>query len=157
MPDVAYYSKEGFEALKAELHDLKTSKRSEIAHAIQEAREKGDLSENAEYDAAKDAQGLLELRISELETLMANARLLESDKLDNTKVYILSAVKLEMIKAKKSVTYKLVSAKEANLKDGKISVDSPIGQALLGRVVGDQFTIKVPAGEIEVKILEISR
>jgi len=115
------------------------------------------LSENAEYDAAKEAQGLLELRISQLETLLANARIIDETSLDTSKAYILSTVKLKNLKTNQDVSYTLVSPKEANLKDGKISVDSPIGKAVLGKSPGDIVTVEAPAGKIELKILKISR
>lgn len=151
-----YYTQQGFDKLKDELHDLKTKKRKDISQQIAEARDKGDLSENAEYDAAKDAQGMLELKISQLEELVANARIIDESKLDASKVSILSKVRLKNIKAKIEVTYTLVAEEEANLAEKKISVESPIGKGILGKVVGDVVKIKVPAGELELEILEIS-
>lgn len=157
MSDVSYFTREGYEKLLSELHEIKTKGRAEAAKAIAEAREKGDLSENAEYDAAKEAQGLLELKISKLETTIANARILDESGLDLSKVLVLSTVKVQNTKTKQQMTYTLVSAKEANLKEGKISVDSPIGKGLLGKSKGDKVTIQAPAGAMEFAILEISR
>jgi transcription elongation factor GreA len=157
MSEVSFFTREGYEKLLQELHEIKTKGRAEAAKAIAEAREKGDLSENAEYDAAKEAQGLLELKISKLETTIANARILDESGLDLSKVLVLSTVKLQNTKTKQQMTYTLVSAKEANLKEGKISVDSPIGKGLLGKSKGDKVTIQAPAGSMEFAILEISR
>ncbi|MCL4638859.1 MULTISPECIES: transcription elongation factor GreA [Olivibacter] len=157
MADVTYYSKEGLEKLKEELQYLKTEGRAAIARAIAEARDKGDLSENAEYDAAKEAQGLHEAKIAKLEEVLANARLIDESKLDVTKVLALSIVKLKNTKNGAIMTYQLVSETEADLKSGKISVKSPIAQGLLGKSVGDKAEIEVPAGKIELEILEISR
>ncbi|WP_134089534.1 transcription elongation factor GreA [Olivibacter sp. XZL3] len=157
MADVTYYSKEGLEKLKEELQYLKTEGRAAIAKAIAEARDKGDLSENAEYDAAKEAQGLHEAKIAKLEEVLANARLIDESKLDVTKVLALSIVKLKNTKNGAVMTYQLVSETEADLKSGKISVKSPIAQGLLGKSVGDKAEIEVPAGKIELEILEISR
>jgi len=150
-------SQEGLDKLKSELHDLKTKERAAIANAIAEAREKGDLSENAEYDAAKEAQSLLELKISHLEQLMVNARLVDDATIDNSKVYILSNVRLLNKKNNQVVNYQIVSEKEANLAQSKISVQSPIGKGLLGKSVGDIVKITIPAGVVEFEILEISR
>lgn len=157
MADVTYLTREGYLKLKEKLHDMKTRERHEIANAIAEAREKGDLSENAEYDAAKDKQGLLELEISRLEKSLLNSRIIEDDNLDTSKVYILSTVKLKDTKKNKIVSYTLVAAQEASLKDGKISIESPMGKGLLGKEVGDIVIISVPAGELEFEILEITR
>lgn len=157
MAEVSFLTKEGYENLKQELQDMKSKGRKEMAKQIAEAREKGDLSENAEYDAAKEAQGLLELKINQFENMLANARILDDTGLDNSKVYILSIVKIENTKTKQKVAYTLVAPKEASLADGKISVDSPIGKALLGRAVGDVVEVQAPAGKMEFKILEISR
>ena len=154
---INYLTKEGYENLVQEIHQLKTKERQIISAAIQEAREKGDLSENAEYDAAKEAQGLLELKISKLETVLANARILDDEDIDISKVYILCNCKLKNMKDNKEVTYTLVSQKEANLKENKISVDSPIGKGILGKKVGDVVDIIVPAGTMQFEILEISR
>lgn len=155
--ELTYLTQEGYDKLKAELDDLKTRGRSEIAAAIAEAREKGDLSENAEYDAAKNEQGLLELRISKLETLLLNSRVIDSSVMDSDKVYILSKVKMKNLQNNSIITYTLVAEQEANLKEGKISVKSPVGQALLGKSLGEVAEVKVPAGLLKFEILEISR
>lgn len=155
--ELTYLTQEGYDKLKAELDDLKTRGRSEIAAAIAEAREKGDLSENAEYDAAKNEQGLLELRISKLETLLLNSRVIDSSVMDSDKVYILSKVKMKNLQNNSIITYTLVAEQEANLKEGKISVKSPVGQALLGKSQGEVAEVKVPAGLLKFEILEISR
>lgn len=152
----SYMTKEGYDKLRAELEELKTTGRAEAAKAIAEAREKGDLSENAEYDAAKDAQGMLEAKINELEKAMSKARIIDESELDTSKVTILSNIRLMNLKMKKEITYKLVSETEANLKERKISVNSPIGQGLLGKEVGDVAEINTPGGVIQFKILEIS-
>lgn len=157
MAEVIYYSEEGLEKLKIELHYLKTEGRSQIAKAIAEARDKGDLSENAEYDAAKEAQGHHEAKISRLGEVLANARLMDESKLDLSKVFALSIVKIKNVKNGTTMTYQLVSETEADMKSGKISVKSPIAQGLLGKKVGDKTEISVPAGKIELEILEISR
>lgn len=157
MTEVAYFTKEGLEKLKEELHYLKTEGRKKISAAIAEARDKGDLSENAEYDAAKEAQGLHETKIAQLENTLANARLIDESKLDLTKVLALSIVKIKNVKNGATMTYQLVSENEADLKSGKISVKSPIAQGLLGKSVGDKTEIAVPAGKMEFEILEISR
>ncbi len=150
-----YLTKEGFEKIKIELEELKTKGRSDVAKAIAEAREKGDLSENAEYDAAKDAQGMLELKINELEKVLSNARILDTSELDNSKVTVLSNVTIKNLKTKKELTYKLVSESEADLKAKKISVNSPMGLGLLGKKVGEIATVSTPAGSIEFEIVEI--
>lgn len=156
MAEVTYLSKEGLENLKIEIQDLKTRGRAEMARQIKEAREKGDLSENAEYDAAKEAQGLMEMKIAKLEELLSNARLLDESKIDTSKVSVFTTVKLHDLKFKKDIRYTLVSEKEADIKIGKISVTSPIGKGLLGKSVGEVVKINVPAGVIEFKILEIT-
>ncbi|HPQ97915.1 MAG: transcription elongation factor GreA [Lewinellaceae bacterium] len=153
---VTYLTQEGYDKVRLELDELKTNGRQEAARAIAEAREKGDLSENAEYDAAKDAQGMLELRINELEKVMATARIIDESQIDTSKVVLLSAVKIKNMKTKKEVQYKLVSETEANLKEGKISATSPIGQGLLGKAVGDVAEVQTPAGLMQFQILEIS-
>src|SRR5215216_2433014 len=153
---VSYYTKEGLDKLQNELSTLKSKGRSDIAHQIAEARDKGDLSENAEYDAAKDAQGHLEAKIAQLEDLVANARLLDESNIDTSKVSILSNVTIKNKKNGASVTYLLVSEEEADLKSGKISTMSPIGKGLLGKKIGDSAKIKTPAGEIEFEIINIS-
>ena len=157
MADVAYYTKEGLERLKEELQQLKTTGRSNISKAIAEARDKGDLSENAEYDAAKEAQGLHEAKISQMQELLSNARLLDESKLDASKVLALSIVKIKNVKNGATMSYQLVSESEADLKSGKISVSSPIAKGLLGKKVGETTEIMVPAGKMEFEILEISR
>lgn len=157
MADITYFTEEGLEKLKKELHLLKTEGRTHISRQIAEARDKGDLSENAEYDAAKDAQGHHEDKISKLEHALANARLIDESKLDASKVLALSIVKIKNKKNGAEMTYQLVSETEADLKSGKISVKSPIAQGLLGKSVGDIAEISVPAGKIEFEVLEISR
>ncbi|MGA0560376.1 transcription elongation factor GreA [Larkinella sp. VNQ87] len=157
MGKISYYTEEGLTRLKAELNDLKTKGRSDIARQIAEARDKGDLSENAEYDAAKDAQGLLEMKISKMEEILSNARLLDESSIDTSQVSVLSTVKIKNRKNGATVTYTLVSEEEADLKQGKISVGSPIGKGLLGKKVGDTTEIKVPAGTLEFEVLEIGR
>jgi len=152
---VSYYTKEGLEKLKLELSTLKSKGRKDIARQIAEARDKGDLSENAEYDAAKDAQGHLEAKIAQLENLMSSARLIDESKLDTTSVSILSKVTIKNKKSGASMTYMLVSEEEADLKAGKISTQSPIGKGLLGKKKGDMATIKTPAGTIEFEITGI--
>lgn len=157
MSNVTYLTKEGYEKLVNELNDLKGKGRTEIARQIQEAREKGDLSENAEYDAAKDAQGLLEVKISKLERLVANARVINEAEIDLDKAYILSTVELKNLKNNAKVKYTLVAEQEADIKKGKISVKSPVGKAILGKEIGDIIDIKVPAGSMQFKLLDISR
>ncbi|RZL50290.1 MAG: transcription elongation factor GreA [Pedobacter sp.] len=157
MSDVTYYTQEGLDKLKEELHRLKTTERAAISKAIAEARDKGDLSENAEYDAAKEAQGLHEAKISKMEATLSSARLIDESKLDLTKVLALSIVKIKNVKNGATMTYQLVAESEADLKTGKISVKSPIAQGLLGKSVGDKTEIQVPAGKMEFEILEISR
>lgn len=156
MSTVNYVTKESLEQMREELTILKTSGRAEVAQAIAEAREKGDLKENAEYDAAKEAQGLHEAKIAQLESIIANARVIDTKDLDLSKVSVLSKVKITNMKTKKAVEYHLVSEKEADLKAGKISVTSPIGKGLLGKAVGDIAEINVPAGKLEFRIEEIS-
>jgi transcription elongation factor GreA len=153
---ISYYTREGLERIKSELSTLKTKGRSDIAKQIAEARDKGDLSENAEYDAAKDAQGHLEAKIAQLEDLVANARLLDENNVDISKVSILSKVTIKNKRNGATFTYMLVSEEEADLKAGKISTMSPIGKGLLGKVPGDVAQIKTPAGDIEFEIIDIS-
>lgn len=157
MGKISYYTEEGLNRLKAELNDLKTKGRAEIARQIAEARDKGDLSENAEYDAAKDAQGLHELKISKLEEVLANARILDESTIDASQVSVLSKVKIRNKKNGAEMLYTLVSEEEADLKAGRISVGSPIGKGLLGKRVGDVAEIKVPAGVMEFEVVEIAR
>ncbi len=152
---VSYLTPEGYENLKNELEHLKTKGREEVAKAIAEAREKGDLSENAEYDAAKDAQGYLEMKINEKEKILANARILDKSQLDASSVTILSTVKIKNQKNNKEVSYTLVSESEANLKEKKISVTSPIGKGLLGKKVGEIAQVTTPAGAIDFEIMSI--
>ena len=156
MSKVSYYTKEGLEKLKSELAELKSKGRADIARHIAEARDKGDLSENAEYDAAKDAQGHLEAKIAQLDDLVANARLLDETKIDTSQVSILSKVTIKNKKNGSSVTYTLVSEEEADLKSGKISTMSPIGRGLLGKKKGEVARIKTPAGEMEFEVVNIA-
>jgi transcription elongation factor GreA len=151
-----YVTKETFEKMKAELYSMKSVDRPAASKAIAEAREKGDLKENAEYDAAKEAQGMLEAKIKYLEGVIATARILDETNIDTSKVSILTKVSLTNMGTKKQVTYKIVSEKEADLKLGKISVTSPIGKSLLGKVVGDEVDVQVPAGTLKFKIEEIT-
>lgn len=153
---VLYVSKETLEQMKQELHRMRTTDRPAAARAIGEAREKGDLKENAEYDAAKEAQGILEAKLKKLESEVASARVLEADNVDTSKVSILTKVTLTNLNTKKQHTYHIVSEKEADLKLGKISVTSPIGKGLLGKTVGDVVEVQVPAGMVKFKILDIT-
>ena len=153
---VMYVTKETLELMKAELHKMKTVERPAASKAIAEAREKGDLKENAEYDAAKEAQGLLEAKISRMETELANARILDASEIDTSKVSILTKVTITNKATKKSMTYQIVSEKEADLKLQKISVTSPIGKGLLGKKVGDEAEIQAPNGKIVFSIDQIS-
>lgn len=156
MASYNYLTQEGYDKLKAELEQLKTEGRQDAAKAIAEAREKGDLSENAEYDAAKDAQGMLELKINNLEKAMANARILDASQLDTSQVTVLSLVTIKNLKNGKQMTYKLVSETEADLKTLKISVSSPMGKGLLGKAVGEIAVVKTPGGQIEFEVVKIS-
>ena len=156
MSEYNYLTREGYSRLKAELEKMKTDGREEVAKAIAEAREKGDLSENAEYDAAKDAQGMLELRINEMEKVLANSRILDESQLDASKVTVLANVTIKNKKTGKQMKYKLVSETEADLKARKISVSSPMGKGLLGKAVGDLAVVETPRGNIEFEIVEIS-
>jgi len=157
MAESRYYTKEGLQKLRDELDYLSTVERKKISEAIAEARDKGDLSENAEYDAAKEAQGLLELKISKLQDIISKARIIDESKMDKSKILIFSTVKVKNLKNNTVMTYTLVPEKEADLKNGKISVNSPIAKGLLGKSVGEKAEITVPAGMIELEILEISR
>ena len=157
MSNISYFTKEGLQRLKDEVHQLETVERPKISAQIAEARDKGDLSENAEYDAAKEAQGLLEAKIAKLKNTLANARLVDDSQIDETKVFILSTVRIKNLKNNMEVTYTLVAENEANLAQKKISIDSPIGKGLLGKSVGDVAEVQVPAGLIPFEILEISR
>jgi transcription elongation factor greA len=154
---VSYYTEEGLRNLKAELDQLRDVERPKASQAIAEARDKGDLSENAEYDAAKEAQGLLELKIAKMEALLANARVIDESQLDTSKVLVLSTVKIKNKANNAMMTYTLVAESEADLKTGKISVNSPIGKGLLGKSVGEIAEIKIPNGVLQVEIVEISR
>lgn len=157
MTEITYVTEEGMKKLRDELAQLKGQGRAEIARQIAEAREKGDLSENAEYDAAKDAQGLHELKIAKLEETLANARIIDESKLDTSKVLVLCKVKIKNVQNGMVMSYQLVSENEADLKAGKISVKSPIGQGLLGKSVGDVAEIEVPTGQMKFEVLDISR
>ncbi|MFN3588720.1 MAG: transcription elongation factor GreA [Spirosomataceae bacterium] len=156
MSKYQYYTQEGYDNLKNKLHEMKTKGRAEIARQIAEARDKGDLSENAEYDAAKDAQGLMESEISKLETLMSNARILDESTIDTSSVSLMNKVKIKNVKNGAIMNYTLVAEEEANLKEGKISINSPFAKGLLGKVVGDIAQIQAPAGVVEVEVLEIT-
>lgn len=157
MSEIKYFTPEGLQKLKDELDDLILRERPRIVQAIQEARDKGDLSENAEYDAAKEAQGLLEAKIAELQDLIFNARVLDESKMDNSKVLLYSTVKIKNIKSNMVMTYSIVPEKEANFKEGKISINSPIGKGLLGKQVGETAEIMVPAGKVHFEVMEITR
>ena len=152
-----YLSQEGYDNLKAELNTLKSVDRPRVINQIAEARDKGDLSENAEYDAAKEAQGLLELRIAQMEEIVAYARVIDETKIDNSKALILSKVKVRNLGNKAEMEYTLVSEEEADLAQKKISISSPIGKGILGKAVGDVTEIKVPAGLLKLEIINISR
>ena len=157
MSAVKYFTEEGLKKLKDELHLLKTKGRADIASQIAEARDKGDLSENAEYDAAKEAQGMLEMRISKLEETLSNARVIDESQLDNSKVLVLSKVKIKNQVNNMIMDYTIVADGEADLSKGKISVNSPIGKGLLGKSVGEIAQINVPSGVINFEVLEITR
>lgn len=156
MSAISYMTQEGYDKLRNDLEDLKTRGRQEVAKAIAEAKEKGDLSENAEYDAAKDAQGMLELKINEMEKALASARIISESELDSSKVTILSTVTMKDMKTGKELTYKLVSESEADLKLKRISINSPIGQGLLGKSKGDVAKVTTPNGHIDFEIVSIS-
>jgi len=155
MADISYYTKKGLQKLKDELHELKSKGRKDISNQIAEARDKGDLSENAEYDAAKDAQGHLEAKIAMLETAVGNAREMDESNIDTSKVSVLSKVKIKNLKMGATFTYTLVAEEEADLKDNKISVKSPIGKGLLGKKPGEKADIQTPSGTMSFEILEI--
>ena len=157
MSKVSYYTEEGLKKLRSDLNKLKDIERPKASQAIAEARDKGDLSENAEYDAAKEAQGMLEMQIAKLENTLANARLVNESELDTSKVLVLSTVEVKNKANGVKMKYTLVAQSEADLKSGKISVDSPIGKGLLGKEVGEITTISVPSGKIELEILSIFR
>ena len=157
MSEIKYFTEEGLQKLKAEVEQLVSVERPSISRQIGEARDKGDLSENAEYDAAKEAQGLLELKISKMQEVVRNARIIDESKMDSTKVYILSTVKIKNMNNGMEMTYTLVPENEADLKKGKISVSSPISKGLLGKKVGDTADIKVPSGLMVFEVIEVSR
>lgn len=157
MSQLRYYTEEGMKKLKDELYQLKSVERPKISQQIAEARDKGDLSENAEYDAAKEAQGMLEAKISKMEEIVSNARIIDETQIDNSKVLILSKVKIKNTSNGTQMTYTLVAENEANLKEGKISVDSPIGKGLLGKKVGDTADVQVPNGIMKFEIIDITR
>ena len=157
MSNVSYYTKEGLKKLKDELNHLKDVERPKASNDIGEARDKGDLSENAEYDAAKEAQGMLEMKISKMEEIVANARLIDESQLDLSKVLVLSKVKIKNLNNQIEMNYTLVAESEADLKSGKISVNSPIGKGLLGKKVGEIAEVVVPNGTIKFEIISINR
>jgi transcription elongation factor GreA len=157
MSDVSYYTKEGLKKLKDELNHLKDIERPKASNAIGEARDKGDLSENAEYDAAKEAQGMLEMKISKLEAVLSNARLIDESQLDLSKVLVLSKVTIKNLNNQMQLNYTLVAESEADLKSGKISVSSPIGKGLLGKKVGEIAEVTVPSGALKFEIISIER
>jgi transcription elongation factor GreA len=151
-----YYTQEGYDNLKNKLTDLKTKGRREVSKALAEAKDKGDLSENAEYDAAKDAQALLESEIAKLEELFSKARILDETTIDTSKVSLMTTVKIKNLKNKATMKYTLVAEEEADLKQGKISINSPFAKGLLGKAIGEQATIQAPGGVVEVEILDIT-
>lgn len=153
---VTYMTEEGYKRLKEELSELERVQRPEISKQIAEARDKGDLSENAEYDAAKEAQGLLELKISQLKTVLATARMIDESRIKTNEVQILNRVKIKNTQTGKVMTYMIVSESEANLKEGKLSVTTPIAKGLLGKKVGEKATIQAPSGAMEYEVVEIS-
>ena len=157
MSEARYFTEEGLKKLSEELEQLKSVERPKISQQIAEARDKGDLSENAEYDAAKEAQGLLELKISKLDLSLRNARVIDESKMDNSKVLLLSTVTIKNLKNNATMKYTLVPEEESDLKIGKISVESPIARGLLGKEVGDKVDITVPAGTIPFEVIEILR
>jgi transcription elongation factor GreA len=157
MSTISYFTKESLKKLQDELEHLKTVERPNISNQIAEARDKGDLSENAEYDAAKEAQGLLEMKIAKLEDLIANARIIDESKLDNSKVLILSKVTLKNLTNNAKMVYILVPENEANMREGKISVNSPIAKALLGKKQGEKVEVQVPNGKVSLEIEKIER
>ncbi len=156
MSNVTYLTREGFEKLKAEIYELETIQRPQISRQIAEARDKGDLSENAEYDAAKEAQGLLEMKISELNAILRNARLVDESKIDTSSVQLMNTVHLKNLKTNTELHYTIVPEREANLKEKKISVDTPIAKGLMGHKKGDRVSVNVPAGTLQFEILNIT-
>lgn len=157
MSHINYYTEEGLKKLKNELHQLKSVERPKISQQIAEARDKGDLSENAEYDAAKEAQGLLEARIAKMEEVVANARIVDESVMDASKAYILSKVTIKNLNNGQTMEYQLVAESEADLKERKLSVDSPIGRGILGKAVGDVAEIEVPSGMVKFEVVQIRR
>ena len=157
MSDISYYTQEGLDRLKGEIKELESVERPKISQQIAEARDKGDLSENAEYDAAKEAQGLLEARIAKLKNKLANARLIDDSDIDSSKVFILSTVRIRNVQNKMEVSYTIVAENEADLKARKISVDSPIGKGLLGKSVGETADIQTPSGIMKFEVVSIER
>ena len=157
MSQINYYTVEGLQKLKDELYHMKTVQRPSISEQIAEARDKGDLSENAEYDAAKEAQGLLEMKIAKLEGVIANARVIDESHIDNSKVFILSKVNIKNVANGMEMEYTLVAENEADIKQRKISIDSPIGKGLLGKKVGDFADVQTPGGVVQFEIIDISR
>ena len=157
MSQVTYYTEEGLKKLKDELHEMKTVQRPAISQQIADARDKGDLSENAEYDAAKEAQGLLEAKIAKLENIVANARIIDDSEIEDSKVYILSTVTIKNVSNGMEMQYTLVAENEADLKAKKISVESPIGKGLLGKAVGEIADIQTPNGVMKFEVIEITR
>ena len=157
MSQITYYTEEGLKKLKDELHNMKTVQRPSISDQIAEARDKGDLSENAEYDAAKEAQGLLEMKISKMEAIIGNARIIDETNIDNSKVFILSRVKIKNVDNGMELEYTLVAENEADLKAKKISIDSPIGKGLLGKKAGEIADVVTPNGVMKFEIVEINR
>lgn len=157
MGEIKYYTEEGLQKMRDELNFLMNVRRPEISRQIAEARDKGDLSENAEYDAAKDAQGMLEMKISKLQESIMNARIIDQSNQDISRVFILCKVRIRNLRNNAEMTYELVPENESNIKTGKISVNSPIAKGLLGKSVGDKVEVEVPAGKIPFEIIEISR
>jgi transcription elongation factor GreA len=156
MSDKIYLTEDGLHKLKEELHNLKTVERPGISKQIAEARDKGDLSENAEYSAAKEAQGLLEMKIAQLEDKVAKSRVIDESKIDTSSVQVLNKVKIKNITSNSVMVYQLVPESEANLKEGKLAVNSPIAKGMLGKVVGDVVKVQVPSGEVSFEIIDIS-
>jgi transcription elongation factor GreA len=157
MAQISYYTVEGLQKLKDELHQMKTVQRVAISNQIAEARDKGDLSENAEYDAAKEAQGILEMKIAKLEAVVGSARIIDDSNIDSSKVFILSKVKIKNVANGMTMDYMLVAENEADLKEKKISVESPIGKGLLGKSVGEIADVQTPNGIVKFEIVEIGR
>ena len=157
MTQINYYTEGGLQRLKDELRQLKSVERPSVTRQIAEARDKGDLSENAEYDAAKEAQGLLEARIAKLDNVIANARVVDESKMDNSKAYILSKVTIKNLNNNMTLMYQLVAENEADLKSKKLSIESPIGKGLLGKELGDVVEIQIPSGKVKFEIVEIAR